>query len=238
MSEETAIKDSGVKPIKTTEIEQYISESVGLERDFIGEILASRLAAWRVVGLLGLLAILALGCAVAAFYRQVPPPLVLRVDNATGSVDLVTTMRESQKSYGEIVDIYWLNKYILNRESYDYHSIQMLYETTALLSTEQVQKEYYAIYQGAEARDKVLRDEKKIIVIIRSIVPTVKGGKAIVRFSTHHQNQDGHKSDSKDLIATVTYKYTNSPMKTEDRRINPLGFQVTSYRVDPELISR
>ena len=36
------------------------------------------------------------------------------------------------------------------------------------------------------------------------------------------------------LIATVGFEYVNAPQKEEDRSVNPLGFQITSYRVDPE----
>lgn len=36
------------------------------------------------------------------------------------------------------------------------------------------------------------------------------------------------------MIATIGYEYANQPMREEARRINPLGFIVKSYRVDPE----
>jgi type IV secretion system protein VirB8 len=148
---------------------------------------------------------------------------------------MLTTMRESEHSYGEIVDIYWLNKYVLNRESYDYNNIQMLYDTTALLSTEEIQKEYYAIYEGENARDKILGDHARIIVTIRSITPNKGGGSATVRFTTQEKTTGGGQvKPAKHLIATISYQYTSAPISSEDRRINPLGFQVTSYRADPE----
>lgn len=39
-----------------------------------------------------------------------------------------------------------------------------------------------------------------------------------------------------DWIATIAFTYTRAPRSEPDRLRNPLGFQVTSYRADPEVI--
>lgn len=225
------------KPVKANALKQYLEESRGLERDYIGEIMVSRKIAWRVALGLGLLALFALIAAFVAVKREAPTPMVLRVDNATGSVDVLSTIGKHEKTYGEIVDIYWLNTYVLNRESYDYNSIQMLYDTTALLSTPEVQREYYSIYDGQDARDKVLKDHTRIIVKILSITPDSGGGKATVRYTSQEKSSNGQVGTLNHLIATIAYKYTDAPISLVDRRINPLGFQVTSYRTDPESVT-
>lgn len=225
------------KPVKANALKQYLEESRGLERDYIGEIMVSRKIAWRVALGLGLLAIFAIVATIVAVKREAPTPMVLRVDNATGSVDVLSTIGKHEKTYGEIVDIYWLNTYVLNRESYDYNSIQMLYDTTALLSTPEVQREYYSIYDGQDARDKVLKDHTRIIVKILSITPDSGGGKATVRYTSQEKSSNGQVGTLNHLIATIAYKYTDAPISLVDRRINPLGFQVTSYRTDPESVT-
>jgi type IV secretion system protein VirB8 len=35
----------------------------------------------------------------------------------------------------------------------------------------------------------------------------------------------------------IAYRWSGEPMKLEDRFVNPLGFQVTSYRRDPEALA-
>jgi type IV secretion system protein VirB8 len=174
-------------------------------------------------------------------------PFVLRVDNATGHVDVLTTLRESEVSYGEVVDSYFLNQYVLNREGYDDSTIQNAYNTTALLSDPEVQREYYAVFEGAQARDKVLKNHSKIIVQVRSITPTPEtdssgtsspgNGIAVVRFTTQVKHNNGSIEPLHNWIATIGYTYKDAVMSSVDRRINPLGFQVTSYRVDPETLS-
>jgi type IV secretion system protein VirB8 len=39
-----------------------------------------------------------------------------------------------------------------------------------------------------------------------------------------------------DWIATIAFAYTKAPMAEADRLRNPLGFQVISYRSDPEVV--
>lgn len=224
------------KYIKSQYLSQYLEESRGLERDYIGEILNSRKTAWRVCGLIAILGFMGLVAGIIGTKREAPSPLVLRVDNATGAVDVVTMMRESETSYGETVDKYWLNLYVLDRESYDYNTIQQLHDTTALLSSAEVQKEYGSLFEGNNARDKVLSNHTRIIVKIRSITLGNSGESAVVRFTTQSQHSNGINDSAKNFIATIGYTYVSAPISEEDRRINPLGFQVVSYRVDPESV--
>lgn len=239
-------------PLRSEDVQQYLEESRGLERDYRAEVLHSRQIAWRLVlgsSTLTAVSLLALLCLTPL---KTNTPFVLRVDNATGHVDVLTTLRMSERSYGEVVDSYFLNQYVLNREGYDYTTLQSAYNTTALLSDPDVQRDYYALFEGSQARDKVLKNHAKIIVSVRSITPTPEGatpetgspgtgspgsGIAVVRFSTQVKHSNGHNEPLHHWIATIGYTYKDAVISSFDRRINPLGFQVTSYRVDPETLN-
>jgi type IV secretion system protein VirB8 len=224
------------KHVKSQYLKEYLDESRGLERDYIAEIIKSRQTAWRVCLLVAALGFMGLIAGIFGTHREAPSPLVLRVDNATGAVDVVTAMRQSETSYGETIDKYFLNLYVLDRESYDYNTIQQLYDTTALLSASDVQKEYGAIFEGEKARDKILNNHTRIIVKIRSITMGNSGESAVVRFTTQAKHSNGVIDPAKNYIATIGYTYVSAPISEENRRINPLGFQVTSYRVDHESV--
>lgn len=225
------------KNVKSTEVAAYIEESRGVERDYIGEIQASRRKAWVVAyAALGAVACASLALAMISPLKTVEA-VVLRVDNATGAVDVVQHMADQQTSYGEVVDKYWLNQYVLNREAYDYNTIQMTYDATALLSAPDVQREFFNIYDGPQARDRVLQNGARVLVTVRSITPNPDLGSAVVRFSTITRRNDGRVEGAGDWIATVGYQYVQAPISEKDRRVNPLGFQVTSYRVDPETVA-
>lgn len=231
-----------IRPVKTDDVQRYLEESRGLERDYMAEILRSRQVAWYLA--IGSSSLLAVALLALLFLTPLKTntPFVLRVDNATGHVDVLTTLRESESSYGEVVDSYFLNQYVLNREGYDDNTIQNAYNTTALLSDPEVQREYYAVFEGVQARDKVLKDHAKIIVQVRSITPTPETassgtGIAVVRFSTQIKHKQGSIEPLHNWIATIGYTYKDAVMSSVDRRINPLGFQVTSYRIDPETLT-
>lgn len=228
------------KGVKTAELTEFLAESKGLERNFMREVLLSRKNAWLVAAVAGFLAfaaLMVLAVHIKESSRPVPP-FILRVDNATGAVDAVSVMKEHQDSYGEIVDQYWLNQYVLHRESYDFQTIQTDYEATGLMSTSDVAADYHKVFEGDQARDKVLADKARVLVKMES-APVVNptNSTAVARFTTVVHWHNNRPDEVRHWIATIAYSYVAAPMRPQDRLVNSLGFQVTSYRVDPELAS-
>ena len=222
--------------MRATDLAQYLEESRGLERDYLEELVRSRRAAWRVA----VSAAVLLAAALAAMASLAPlkrvEGFVLRVDNATGAVDVVTSLRDGQASYGEVVDRYFVNRYVLHREGYEYETLQTAYDSTTLMSSPEVQREYAALFDGPKARDKVLVNRARIQVKVRSITPGTTSNTALVRFATRTVRADGGAEPEQSLVATIGFRYVGGPMREQDRLVNPLGFQVTSYRVDPEIV--
>ncbi|HTP25594.1 MAG TPA: type IV secretion system protein [Anaeromyxobacteraceae bacterium] len=222
--------------MKSTELDRYLEESRGLERDYLDELCRSKRMAWRVAAAAGVLVALALLALVALLPLKRVEAFVVRVDNATGSVDIVKSLQEGDASYGEVVDKYWVNQYLLNRESYDWQTLQTAYDTTVLLSSPEVQREYRALFDGPSARDKVFSDKKRVVVRVRSITPGTGAHTALARFTRREETAGGAPALEQNLLATVGFRYVGGAMREEDRLINPLGFQVTSFRVDPEVV--
>jgi len=71
------------------------------------------------------------------------------------------------------------------------------------------------------------------LISIRA-VSFVSDGVASIRF--HRTVRRGPQVEESDWIATIAFTYTKAPMREADRLRNPLGFQVTSYRADPEVV--
>ncbi|MCW5589665.1 MAG: type IV secretion system protein [Legionellales bacterium] len=224
------------KILKANDFQQFLTETRGLERDYINEILQSRQKAWwitAVCGVIVILSLIALGILEHTLAKPLPP-FILRVNNATGQTDVVSIIKNQQNSYGEVIDKYWLNQYVMNAESYDYHTIQHSYDLVGLLSDPSVAKNYHQRFVGKTALDQLLKDTGTIVVNVHSIVPDEKNGTADVHFSTITTLPGQFNGIQKNWIATIAYQYKNLPMNEADRLKNPLGFQVTSYRVDPE----
>jgi type IV secretion system protein VirB8 len=223
--------------VKASEFQAYKDETKGLERDFIGEVMKSRDRALK-LGVAGLTlgAVGLVGMMLMAPLKTVESR-VIRVDSNTGYTEEVSKLADGKVSYDEVVDRYWLNQYVVNREGYDYNTIQTSYDTTALLTAPEGQAEFFKIYDGPKGRDKVLKNSMRIVVTVKSIAPNAQNHTAVVRYSTEQHHLDGTVDPAENWIATLGYGYVNAPTSELDRRVNPLGFQVTSYRVDPETVT-
>uniref|UniRef100_UPI0037548267 VirB8/TrbF family protein n=1 Tax=Escherichia coli TaxID=562 RepID=UPI0037548267 len=55
---------------------------------------------------------------------------------------------------------------------------------------------------------------------------------ALVRFETTRRDAGGGLAPQGAFVAVMAFRYTGAPMRMEDRFLNPLGFQVISYRRD------
>lgn len=216
--------------------EQYLKETKGLERDYMAEIVKSR-AIWQRVAMLCMALTF-----VAVLWHQFNPithkePFVLRVNNTTGAVDMVSTVKDQEKTYGEVVDTFFIADYVRSYESYNYHSIQDNYDKTILMSADDVANGYRKIYEGSEttpARDAFLGQSGTRKVEILSVVPDIEKGIATVRFQTTTA-KDNQGVILENWVATLTYEYVSAKIDENVRLLNPLGFVVTSYRVDKEL---
>lgn len=225
------------RKVDAEDYETYLKESRGLERDFLGELVSSRRTAWLVALGASVISLASIGgmLGVIAAHRSPPPPAVFTVDRSTGQVDVVTQLATSSIKTEWATDKQYINTYVLSREGYDYNSLQLFYDTTGLMSSENVQKEYYAMFAGKEGRQAKLGDGAVIDVSIKSIVEGPDSS-ATVRFTTTTRLRNGNVIGPANFIATLAYHYVGAPMAEKDRRIDALGFQITSYRVDPEVI--
>ena len=80
-------------------------------------------------------------------------PYVVRVDNTTGMVDIITTINNKSLSMPEAVDKHFINTYVKAREGYYYDVLDKDYVLTQLLSNADVAAEYRSIYEGENARN-------------------------------------------------------------------------------------
>lgn len=162
---------------------------------------------------------------------------VVRVDNATGVPDIVTAMEDKKVTGDEVMDKYWLAQYVLARETYDWHTLQQDYDKVGLLSSPNVGKEYAELFEGKEALDKRYGEKIRATVKVISVVPS-GADTGTVRFikTTKRVDEEGLGATTS-WVATIAFEYRNpSIIKESQRLVNPFGFQVLSYRVDPEMI--
>lgn len=196
--------------------------------------------AWRVAGGAGALCLLLGGALVGLTPLKTVEPYTISVDKNTGQTEILTVLRDGTQAIPaqRALDEYWISNYIRWREVYDWYTIQHDYDLTLLFSSPQVQTEYQAIFDGEQALDVLWGKRVKATVKILSIVTDPKTQVATVRFEkTIKDTESGNAGKSTVWIATLAYHYkAQDALSVDDRRQNPWGFEVISYRVDPETV--
>ncbi|WP_193061073.1 virB8 family protein [Halomonas sp. 3A7M] len=225
--------------IKKDDWKQYLSERNTLEAEIIGEAYKSRSRAWSVAKVSSAITIGCLLVMAILIYRysQPLPPNLLTINDDTGEVSTVTLMRE-EISYGTALDRYWLSRYVVARETYNFFNQQEHYDTVMLMSSRQVGAEYADQFGGDSGLDVRWGDSRTIRVNVTSVIPNESNpGTATVRFNTQVRDLSRSRPDPVEYwIAQINYHYPNSTMTSTQREVNPLGFRVRGYEVQPEML--
>ena len=164
--------------------------------------------------------------------------MVVKVDK-NGFVDIVTQLDEQVITTDEAIDKSFIYRYVKTKEQYYFETLNQDFETVQMLSSPNVQKKYIAEMTDKEkGKANILKDKIGIEVKILSIVLTNKSDEKIatVRIETIKKSKNNDNAPEKEIkVVTLTYDYLPIKQNASLRLENPLGFVVTSYRVDEEI---
>ncbi|EAH6303988.1 type IV secretion system protein [Campylobacter coli] len=193
--------------------------------------------AWLIAFVSIFIAIISIVAVVLLTPLKTIEPYVIRVDNTTGMVDILTMLDEKEISSNEALDKYFISQYVKAREGYYYELLNQDYLLTQLMSSEKVANEYRAWYEGENARDQILKNSNEVNVQILSIVlgnsNGIKTSTIRAKIITKNLNTRGLSESTK--VITLSYDYILAKASEENRILNPLGFKVTNYRIDEEI---
>ncbi len=168
-------------------------------------------------------------------------PFVIEIEEKTGITNVIRPLIKEQFTRDEVMTRYFLLKYLNARETYDGGSYKENYNIVVrLLSTSDV----YSQFRGsvtAEDPNSPLRmgTSGQRIIKVKSItplkaIPGQKGQVAQIRFLQEDVGRSTMRT--KNLVATINFDYMDMKLTSEERDVNPLGFQVTGYRTDDETL--
>lgn len=218
--------------------QSFAEAAADFERSRIEEITRSRKVAWMVAGVSCVMSLLAvLAVLVATLLRTEPEPVVLHTNDTTGTTTMLRSLRDASDHYDEVVNKYWLNQYVLTCESYDWFLVAQQMEACKLMSDDAIAKAHENKVRSPTAPLAVLKDKGRIAAKVGAI--TFVGDAAQVRFTTEKLSTSGENLDNSPTqrwIATLAYQFEPAQRMTEqERMVNPLGFKVYAFRVDPEV---
>ena len=218
------------------ELKQYLKEARSFDYDLRVKSDRSRRFAWGVAGVMTVAA--ALACFAVAMLAPLKSvePFVIRVDSATGVPEVMTSLSDGQEEYDEAVSKYFLARYVRTREGYSFASREAIFREVQLLSSREEQAEFSAFYNASnpESPQFLYGRNGKADVTIRSIA-FIGDDLAQVRFARTVTERDERVRTL--WVATVQFSFqSDAVISDQDRLINPLGFVVTDYRSDPEVV--
>lgn len=167
-------------------------------------------------------------------------PYVIEVDKSTGMSQILEIANTKNIPVSELMDKYWLNQYVKSRETYDYYTDANEYLKTRALSTPSVFEPYAKTFDSKNPQniEKTLGTDKVITVDVLSVVPNGNNVGTVRFIKTLKDRETGKVENKTGWIASIGYEYYPTLKATEPNRlINPFGFKVTSYRVDPEALT-
>ncbi len=164
-------------------------------------------------------------------------PFLIKEETSGAVTTLMALTGDPKVTYDEAMRKYFLGRYVLSRETYDPTDLAENFHAVDLMSSASERQ----LFSQSIASNNPLSplnmygSQAQRHVRIRSIA-FLNASTAQVRFTATEQRSSSPVKTS-DWIATLAFRFGPVPSGDSERFINPLGFSVTHYRVDQEVVS-
>lgn len=201
--------------------------------------LRSQRNTWMIVGIVSLvIALVSVIAVVGLTPLKRVEPIVVEVDKATGKAEVTTTYDGdvTKLSVQEQLAKYFINKYLIARESHNpnldlednYVLVQELSEGVAFGA-------YAKRFSDGHPDNPFARYGSNTVKVKISSISFLRGDTATVRYTLIEQKAQEADTQTH-YIDILNYKFVNVPTEEAARLKNPLGFKVTEYRSDIEIV--
>jgi type IV secretion system protein VirB8 len=223
----------------------YFREASSWDEERLDAYRASVRRAWQVAAA-GAVCALACTCALVFLLplKRVEP-FVIRVDNATGVVDVVPVYA-GRTPLPQAVSRYFLTHYVRVCERFDYATAPSDYEECGAFHTARGNQAWYALWNRSNPASplNLHQDGSSVSVQVESVsffsraaTGAAGPGLAQVRYLTiEHPAGTAIPGRIGRWIATVQYTYTAPSADVRVRGWNPLGFKVIEFVREPEVL--
>lgn len=164
-------------------------------------------------------------------------PFLIQVDEKTGATQVVDPVKSTEITGSESVKQFFVTHYIRSRENYDATLFNINYEPVRLMSSQSVFGEYRQFYNPNNEASPLARfgNEYKRMVDFKSLTflaPNLAQVRLTVTETSKNNRSVTH------YIALMQFEFAKLELKLQERYINPLGFIVNSYKLEPEMIGQ
>jgi type IV secretion system protein VirB8 len=159
------------------------------------------------------------------------------VDRQTGFVERLNPDGSQELRANDALIQSLLAQYVTAREGYDVSTVAAEYRKVALWSAGAARQDYLALMPASNPGSPLRRYPRTALVdaVVKSVSP-LGNHTALVRFETRRRDQGVQSAGPSEWAAVVAYVFSNKDLSAADRWLNPLGFEVVSYRRDAEAL--
>jgi type IV secretion system protein VirB8 len=158
-------------------------------------------------------------------------PFVIQIEERTGSAKIVNPVNSDLLSGNEALSQYFIKKYLIARETYNPVDFDRNMRTVVrVMSSPFIYRTYLGFIRNP-INDPTIIYAQKNTTDLRVKSFSRLGNQYFIRFSIIESMPPNRVIDK---IATVTIEYLAMELNEQEREINPVGFQVTGYRVDDD----
>lgn len=218
-------------------LEAYYQEAGSWAADREDALRKSRRTAWIVAAAAVTAAVIEAFALMLLAPLKTVVPYTLLVDRTTGYVQALKPIEAETIAPQAALTQSFLVQYVVARESFDIDDLQAAYAKVTLWSAEQARADYVTKMQASNPASPLARLPRSTIVETRvKSVSALGDSAALVRFDTQRHDAGGQTAPPRAYVAVIRYRFSTGPLRTADRYINPLGFQVVRYQLDPETL--
>jgi type IV secretion system protein VirB8 len=161
-------------------------------------------------------------------------PFVVEIEDKTGITNLVNPLTRTEFTSNQALNSYFVMQYIRSRETYDSMTYQYNYQTVVRLYSErQIYSDFWNNMQSNKNNPISMYGKNNSTVLKLRSIQFPEDNKAQVRFSVL---ESGGQKNNYPKIVTLIFEYKELDLTIDERQVNPLGFQVTQYRIDDEIL--
>lgn len=166
-------------------------------------------------------------------------PFLIQVDSKSGITQLVDPLSVKEITALESVNNYFLVQYIKAREGYNVRDISRNYSIVRVMSDAgKVYQQFKREANPSNPQSVAARmgANGSRVVKFKSI-SYLKPNMAQVRLLVEETAANGGTLQHHKIV-TIVFEYAKMELTNEERYINPLGFRVTDYRVDEDVLPK
>ena len=215
--------------------ERYYSDGATWEHETYLRLQLSNRRAWLVAGIASAVSILAVLALVLVMPLKDFAPDVVTVHEGTGYLEVTRGLKPGDLTQDEAITSANIVRCLNAHETFDATDVKENFQQVNLCMAGNALDAYRAVFTKGHPDNPVEQYgyNTTVRVQIKSL-QLLTDSTAQVRFQTVTTTHD--RESIEHWVSVLTFRYVQKPASLADRFKNPLGFQITRYRRDQEIL--